>query len=161
MPREQLWLHHSWGPGAHWEGARRSWGAEASLSSVWCCPGLLHLRSLSFQDAQNTSSEAIQASSTTLIEGGKYYTTLEKFYNPEVLKKQSYERNFCPSGISVCQHKEAVVGEKAYKLSRNYSFHPQIPSCGVNEYRVVLNEGQNDQYLVRRFDEYCICYISL
>lgn len=25
MPREQLWLYHSWGLGAHREGARRSW----------------------------------------------------------------------------------------------------------------------------------------
>lgn len=142
-------------------GAGLGWGVEAFLSSVWCCPGLLHPRSLSFQDAQNSSSEAIQASSTTHIEGVKYYSTLEKCYNPEVLKKQSFEGNLCPSGISVCQYKEAVVGEKALKFSRNYSFHPQTPSCGANEYRVVLNEGDNDQYLVRRFDEYCICYISL
>lgn len=53
------------------------------------------------------------------------------------------------------------MGEKGHKLSINFSFYPQTPFCGVNEHIVVLNEGDNDQYLVRSFNEYGICCIHL
>lgn len=79
-----------------------------------------------------------------------------------LVTQQSLRRkHFCSYDISVNHHKKAAVGEKVHKLFRNCSFHPQIPSCGVNGHRPVPHVGDNDQYLARRIDEHYIYYVCI